>query len=91
MRMDPAGVVYETDLGPTTEQIVKYIDLFNPDDAWQVVAVREKRSGEEHPARGLVAVCPFVGREVLPLEESRTHLNHCCARRADSARNYLPP
>ncbi|WP_292715383.1 DUF2950 domain-containing protein [Mesorhizobium sp.] len=32
------GVVYETDLGPTTEQIVKYIDRFNPDDTWQVVA-----------------------------------------------------
>ena len=31
------GVVYETDLGPTTEQIVKYIDRFNPDDTWQVV------------------------------------------------------
>ncbi|WP_245319556.1 DUF2950 domain-containing protein [Mesorhizobium temperatum] len=32
------GVVYETDLGPTTEQIVKYIDRFNPDDTWQVAA-----------------------------------------------------
>jgi hypothetical protein len=32
------GVVYETDLGPTTEAIVKYIDRFNPDDTWKVVA-----------------------------------------------------
>ncbi|WP_436798429.1 DUF2950 domain-containing protein [Mesorhizobium ventifaucium] len=32
------GVVYETDLGPTIEQIVKYIDRFNPDDTWHVVA-----------------------------------------------------
>lgn len=32
------GIVYETDLGPTTEAIVKYIDRFNPDDTWQVVA-----------------------------------------------------
>ncbi len=32
------GVVYETDLGPATEAIVKYIDRFNPDDTWQVVA-----------------------------------------------------
>jgi hypothetical protein len=31
------GVVYETDLGPTTEAIVKYIDRFNPDDSWSVV------------------------------------------------------
>lgn len=31
------GVVYETDLGPTTEAIVKYIDRFNPDDQWKVV------------------------------------------------------
>ena len=30
------GVVYETDLGPTTA-IVKYIDRFNPDDTWEVV------------------------------------------------------
>ena len=32
------GVVYETDLGPTTEVIAKYIDRFNPDDTWEVVA-----------------------------------------------------
>jgi hypothetical protein len=32
------GVVYETDLGPTTTAIVKYIDRFNPDDTWEVVA-----------------------------------------------------
>jgi hypothetical protein len=32
------GVVYETDLGPTTEQIVKHIERFNPDDTWEVVA-----------------------------------------------------
>ncbi len=32
------GVVYETDLGPGTEAIVKYIDRFNPDDTWEVVA-----------------------------------------------------
>ncbi|PDQ22793.1 hypothetical protein CN311_01770 [Mesorhizobium sanjuanii] len=32
------GVVYETDLGPTTGQIVKYIDRFNPDETWEVVA-----------------------------------------------------
>ena len=32
------GVVYETDLGAATESIVKYIDRFNPDEAWKVVA-----------------------------------------------------
>lgn len=32
------GVVYETDLGPTTETIVKHIDRFNPDESWQVAA-----------------------------------------------------
>ena len=32
------GVVYETDLGPSTEDVVKYIDRFNPDDTWEVVA-----------------------------------------------------
>lgn len=32
------GIVYETDLGPTTEAIVKYIDRFNPDDSWAIVA-----------------------------------------------------
>ena len=31
------GIVYETDLGPATDQIVKYIDRFNPDDSWDVV------------------------------------------------------
>ena len=31
------GVIYETDLGPSTETIVKYIDRFNPDDSWEVV------------------------------------------------------
>jgi hypothetical protein len=32
------GVIYETDLGPTTEAIVKYIDRFNPDASWEIVA-----------------------------------------------------
>ena len=32
------GVVYETDLGPATSDVVKYIDRFNPDDTWEVVA-----------------------------------------------------
>jgi hypothetical protein len=32
------GIVYEADLGPATATIVKYIDRFNPDDTWQVVA-----------------------------------------------------
>jgi hypothetical protein len=31
------GIVYEADLGEATEQIVKYIDSFNPDDTWDVV------------------------------------------------------
>lgn len=31
------GTVYETDLGPETSAIVKYIDSFNPDDSWSVV------------------------------------------------------
>jgi hypothetical protein len=31
------GIVYQTDLGPATEDIVKYIDRFNPGDDWQVV------------------------------------------------------
>lgn len=32
------GVIYEIDLGPATGDIVKYIDRFNPDDSWKVVA-----------------------------------------------------
>ncbi|MEQ1945511.1 DUF2950 family protein [Mesorhizobium sp. VNQ89] len=32
------GIVYEIDLGPATDQIVKDIDTFNPDDSWTVVA-----------------------------------------------------
>ena len=32
------GIIYETDLGPTTDTIVKYIDRFNPDDSWSVAA-----------------------------------------------------
>ncbi len=31
------GAVYETDLGEATEQIVNYIESFNPDDTWTVV------------------------------------------------------
>jgi hypothetical protein len=30
------GIVYETDLGPSTEAIVKCIDRFNPDETWSV-------------------------------------------------------
>ena len=32
------GIVYEIDLGPATDAIAKYIDRFNPDDTWEVVA-----------------------------------------------------
>lgn len=32
------GVIYETDLGPATQDIVEYIDRFNPDESWDVVA-----------------------------------------------------
>ncbi|ULJ76059.1 DUF2950 domain-containing protein [Rhizobium gallicum] len=32
------GIVYETDLGPSTEAIVPFIDGFDPDDKWNVVA-----------------------------------------------------
>jgi hypothetical protein len=31
------GIVYQHDLGPATEEIVPYIDRFDPGDAWQVV------------------------------------------------------
>ncbi|WVT72875.1 DUF2950 domain-containing protein [Sinorhizobium chiapasense] len=31
------GIVYERDLGPSTEEIVPFIDRFNPDDKWDVV------------------------------------------------------
>lgn len=31
------GIVYQSDLGPSTAEIVKYIDRFNPDDSWEVV------------------------------------------------------
>lgn len=31
------GIVYEVDLGPATDTIVKYIDRFNPGDDWSVV------------------------------------------------------
>ena len=31
------GIVYQTDLGPSTDAIVKYIERFNPDDSWEVV------------------------------------------------------
>jgi hypothetical protein len=30
------GIIYEADLGPATDVIVKYIDRFNPDDSWSV-------------------------------------------------------
>jgi hypothetical protein len=32
------GIIYEADLGPATETIVKYIDRFNPDESWSVAA-----------------------------------------------------
>ena len=32
------GIIYETDLGPATEAIVKYIDRFNPEDTWEIIA-----------------------------------------------------
>ncbi|WEX91023.1 DUF2950 domain-containing protein [Sinorhizobium garamanticum] len=32
------GIVYEADLGPSTEAIVPFIDRFDPDDKWSVVA-----------------------------------------------------
>lgn len=31
------GIVYETDLGLATDQIVKYIERFDPDETWTVV------------------------------------------------------
>ncbi|OCP05515.1 MULTISPECIES: DUF2950 domain-containing protein [unclassified Ensifer] len=31
------GIVYERDLGPSTEAIVPFIDRFDPDDKWNVV------------------------------------------------------
>jgi Protein of unknown function (DUF2950) len=31
------GIVYQIDLGPSTDAIVKYIDRFHPDDSWEVV------------------------------------------------------
>jgi Protein of unknown function (DUF2950) len=31
------GIVYQIDLGTSTEAIVKYIESFNPDDGWSVV------------------------------------------------------
>jgi hypothetical protein len=30
------GIVYEADLGPATETIVRYIDRFNPDESWAI-------------------------------------------------------
>ncbi len=36
--VNQSGIVYETDLGAATEAIVKYIDRFNPDESWDVVA-----------------------------------------------------
>ncbi|MBB4005647.1 DUF2950 family protein [Aurantimonas endophytica] len=30
------GIIYEADLGPATETIVKYINRFDPDDSWSV-------------------------------------------------------
>jgi len=32
------GIVYQADLGPSTETIVKYIERFNPGDEWTVVS-----------------------------------------------------
>lgn len=32
------GIVYETDLGSATGAVVKYIERFNPDDAWEMVS-----------------------------------------------------
>uniref|UniRef100_UPI0030C6D5C3 DUF2950 family protein n=1 Tax=Sinorhizobium sp. KGO-5 TaxID=1470810 RepID=UPI0030C6D5C3 len=31
------GIVYERDLGPSTEAIVPFIDRFDPDDKWSAV------------------------------------------------------
>ena len=38
IKINQHGVVYETDLGPATGDVVKYIDRFNPDETWEVVA-----------------------------------------------------
>ena len=35
--VNQAGIVYEKDLGPDTEAIVKEIVRFNPDKTWAVV------------------------------------------------------
>ena len=32
------GIVYKRDLGSSTEAIVPFIDRFDPDDKWSVVA-----------------------------------------------------
>jgi hypothetical protein len=36
--VNQSGVIYEVDLGPATADIVKYIDRFNPQDDWAIVA-----------------------------------------------------
>ena len=35
--LNQQGIVYERDLGPNTEEIVPFIDRFDPDDKWAVV------------------------------------------------------
>lgn len=35
--LNQQGIVYERDLGPSTEEIVPFIDRFDPDDKWAVV------------------------------------------------------
>jgi hypothetical protein len=34
--VNQAGIIYEADLGPATESIVKYIERFNPDEGWAI-------------------------------------------------------
>jgi Protein of unknown function (DUF2950) len=34
--VNQSGIVYEADLGAATDQIVKYIERFNPDSSWSV-------------------------------------------------------
>lgn len=37
MIVNQNGIVYQADLGPSTGDIVKYIERFNPDDSWEIV------------------------------------------------------
>lgn len=44
------GVVYQKDLGKTTEKAVREITGFNPDNTWKAVEDQQRRKRRQAPA-----------------------------------------